>query len=667
MTKTVNWGIIGTGSIAKAFAYGLKSSKTGTLVAVGSRTQASADAFGDAWEIPVRYGSYAALLEDRQVDAVYVATPHPMHAEWAIKAAEAGKHVLCEKPAALNQWQAAAMIEAARANGVAFMEAFMYRCHPQITKLRELLQEGAIGEVRMIEAAFAFGGGTTPNPANRTENRTLGGGGILDVGGYAVSMARLIAGEALGRRFAEPLEVKAVGHIGETTGVDEWTAALLKFEGDIVAQVATGVRVGMRNDVMIYGSGGRIQVPDPWVPKGREGVGPTEIHLKRNGRPAETIQCTSEVTLYGLEADAMAAALPSLETPEMPWADSLGNMAVLDAWRAQIGLLYDEELPNPVSVNLANRPVKPLEGHRMRYADVPGLEKPVSKLIFGALTSHGSYAKAQVMFDKWVELGGNTFDTGQCYGRCDEIFGQWLASRGIRDELIVIAKGNHPPHDRPECVAAQMEKMLNEMRTDWVDIWIMHRDNPDYPVSEWIDALNAQIDKGRIKVLGGSNWTRERFAEANAWAQANGRQGLTILNNNLALAHMVKPVWGGCLHVSDRESRAWLSANDVVHFSWSSTARGFFTERSGPDKLGDRSLAECWYSERNFQVKARAEQLAREMGCAPINIAAAWVLNQPFRSFALIGPETPTEMAQNLPSLEIELTPEQITWLAMEA
>jgi predicted dehydrogenase/aryl-alcohol dehydrogenase-like predicted oxidoreductase len=665
MASQLHWGIIGTGSIAQAFAFGLTTSKTGKLIAVASRSQASADKFGDKFDVPVRHASYQALLEDAQVQAVYIATPHPLHPEWAIKAAEAGKHVLCEKPMALNQWQAAKMFEAARAGGVACMEAFMYRCHPQIEALRQLLRDQAIGEVRIIRAAFSFGGGTGPvNADGRLFNNELGGGGIMDVGGYPVSMARLIAGEATGQPYADPIEVCGAGHVGQTN-VDEYAAAVLKFPGDIIAEVASGVRVSMHEDVWIYGSDGRIHIPTPWVPNGRNGTGATEIHVHK-GKELQTITSQSDVTLYGLEADALAAALPNQEVPHMSWGDTLGNMAALDQWRASVGTVYEAEKPRPCTVNLANRPIEPRAGHNMQYGQVPGLDKPVSKLIFGALTAHGSYAKAQVMFDQWLELGGNAFDTGAVYGPCDKIFGQWLNSRGVRDEVVIIGKGMHPPTTRPEQLSPQLDKILENFGCDCVDIYIMHRDHTDAPVDEWVDVLDAEVQRGRIKVFGGSNWTIERFAAANAYADKNGKQGCTVLNNNLALAHMVNPVWGGCLHVSDQASRQWMADHQVVHMSWSSTARGFFTDRSGPDKRDDPSLVKSWYSEENFQRKARAEELAKKKGCLPIHIAAAWVLHQPFASFALVGPETPTEMATLMPGLDIELTPEEVRWLAMD-
>src|SRR5947209_423396 len=156
MEQRLQWGIIGTGAIAKIFARGLAASRTGRLVAVGSRTPAAAETFADAFDAPHRHGSYDSLLADPAVQAVYISTPHPMHAEWAIKAAEAGKHILCEKPLTLNHAEAMVVVEAALRHDVFLMEAFMYRCHPQTAKLIELIRSGVIGSVRVIQVTFSF-------------------------------------------------------------------------------------------------------------------------------------------------------------------------------------------------------------------------------------------------------------------------------------------------------------------------------------------------------------------------------------------------------------------------------------------------------------------------------------------------------------------------------
>jgi len=236
----LTWGLLATGGIAHAFARGLATSATGELLACGSRTQESADRFGEEFSLPRRYGSYQALLADPDVQAIYVSTPHPLHAEWAIRAARAGKHVLCEKPLGMNEREARRIIAAAREHDVFLMEAFMYRCHPQTARLVELLREGLIGAVRVIQATFSFAGSS--DLGGRHLNKALGGGGILDVGCYCTSMSRLIAGVATGGEIAEPLELKGTAHLGPEDGVDEYALAVARFPGGILAELATGVR-----------------------------------------------------------------------------------------------------------------------------------------------------------------------------------------------------------------------------------------------------------------------------------------------------------------------------------------------------------------------------------------------------------------------------------------
>jgi len=343
MAKELRWGIIGTGNIARKFALGVSRSRTGKLIAVGSRSQEKADAFGRDCGVPHRHGSYEAMLADADVEAVYISTPHPMHAEWAIKSARAGKHILCEKPIGINHAEAVAMIDQARERDVFLMEAFMYRCHPLTAKLIELLRDKVIGEVRVIRATFSFHAGF--NPEGRLFKKALGGGGILDVGCYTVSASRLVAGVAMGKDFADPIEVKGAGHLG-ATGVDEWAVATLKFPGDILAQLSTGVALNQDNTLHVFGSEGNILVPWPWIPA-REG-GASRIVVKRNkDKEPQEILVTTEEYLYGIEADVVAANIERRQAPSpaMSWDDTLGNMKTLDRWREAIGLVYEMEKP----------------------------------------------------------------------------------------------------------------------------------------------------------------------------------------------------------------------------------------------------------------------------------------------------------------------------------
>lgn len=333
----LRWGILGTGGIANKFAEGIAGSHTGVLTAVGSRSLESARQF--CAKHPCKpHASYEALLADPDVEIVYISTPHPFHAEWCIKAAQAGKHVLCEKPLAMNEREARTMVEAARANNVFLMEAFMYRCHPQTHRIVELVREGVLGRVGLLQASFSF---QAPSRPERLLDRALGGGAILDLGCYCVSMARLVAGACSNRSFDEPEELVAVGNIGETTHVDMFSVATLKFRNGMLAQLVAGMDMQLENNVRIVGSNGTLLVPMPWCPA-REG-GFSKILLFRDNIPEEiVIECDRGI--YALEADTAAEHLSSKQAPVMSWEDSLGNMRALDRWRSEVGMSYESDV-----------------------------------------------------------------------------------------------------------------------------------------------------------------------------------------------------------------------------------------------------------------------------------------------------------------------------------
>ena len=346
MDHLLQWGILGTGRMGQTFARALSASQTSVLTAVASRQLESAKCFGGDFlgeRKVLRFGGYEELLACPEVQAVYIATPHPFHARWAIRAARAGKHVLCEKPLTLNFPDAARVVEAARQRGVTLMEAFMYRCHPLLHRLVELLRDKALGELRMIEAYCGFDAGQ--NYEGRHLNNELGGGGILGAGCYAVSLARLAAGVAAGEEFLDPVEVRAAGHVGPRSRVDEYTFATLKFPNNLLASVGTAMQCRMDNDVRLYGTAGKIHVPELWVPAEKA----NQITLHRYGKPVEDIKVDAPANVYTLEADAFAAAVKAGQAqvawPAMSWRDTLGNMQTLDRWRADIGVTYEDEKP----------------------------------------------------------------------------------------------------------------------------------------------------------------------------------------------------------------------------------------------------------------------------------------------------------------------------------
>lgn len=336
MKDRVGWGILGTGKIARILAQAIAASDRARLVAVGSRDAARSEAFASEFGVP-RAGRYEDVLDEGAAELVYVATHHPEHRVWAVAAADAGKHVLCEKPLAVRCADAEAIVDAAGRNDVFLMEAFAYRSHPQTARLLELVREGAVGSVRIVDAAFGYDAG--PRPTNYLMDPALAGGSILDVGCYTTSMAHRIAATACGADILPTVDVAAAAVFG-STGVDHSAAATLSFPFDILARVVCSIKANLESSVTVVGSHGRIVLPTPWLP-GRIG-GEARILVERSGQPVETIAIAEDREVYTVEVDAVSAHVRAgvRSSPTMSWEESRANMLTLDRWRAAIGLRY---------------------------------------------------------------------------------------------------------------------------------------------------------------------------------------------------------------------------------------------------------------------------------------------------------------------------------------
>ena len=335
MKAKLRFGIVGTGGIAADFCDALRASTLCEVVsAAGSAPEKGAE-FARRFALPRSARSLSELLGDADVDAVYVATPHPLHEAQALACIEVGKHVLCEKPLTLEAATSERLIAAARQRGVFLLEGYMYRCHPLLAALIERLKRGDIGELRHIRTDFGFR--VEREPRGRLFDLSLGGGGILDVGGYCTSFARLLAGVASGQPFAEPVSLEAVGHRGPT-GADEISSALLRFESGLTAALTCAVHHRVGTEAVLYGERGRIVLPDPWIPQGQRQALETSFRVLREGHREEVVSVRTEQPTYALQAELVAKALPALEAPwpAMSWADTLGNMRALDRWRACI-------------------------------------------------------------------------------------------------------------------------------------------------------------------------------------------------------------------------------------------------------------------------------------------------------------------------------------------
>ena len=325
---TLRWGVLGTGGIAKKFVEGLQQvADRCPVVAVGSRSIDSARTFAATVPGCRAHDSYQALLDDPTVDVVYVALLNPQHAQWCIRAAQAGKHVLCEKPAAMTALELERVLAAVRTAGTFFMEGFLYRCHPRWTKLREIIASGVIGEVRLLHATFCFDG----SAVRRLQERALGGGALMDVGCYPLSWLRWIAG-------AEPIATTCLAE-RNADGVDLTASATLHFPNGVLGTLHTSFVSHRHITALIEGSRGRIDITEPWRSMPNESA-----FIVTTATGVETYPTADDgLNTYAREALTVARHIADRHAPAMTWDDSLGQAHVMDALRHQAGVWWESE------------------------------------------------------------------------------------------------------------------------------------------------------------------------------------------------------------------------------------------------------------------------------------------------------------------------------------
>ncbi|MGA8206780.1 MAG: Gfo/Idh/MocA family oxidoreductase [Candidatus Dormiibacterota bacterium] len=318
MPKQIRWGILSTANIAvKRFIPGAARSRNGVVAAIASRDLRRARDVAESLAIPRAYGSYQELLDDPEVDAIYNALPNSLHAEWTIKAAAAGKPVLCEKPLALDADQAQGMIDSCRSLGVLLMEAFMYRFHPQHARVVELIENGAVGELRFVRSAFTFM--LEPFPAGNVRlSSELGGGALMDVGCYCVNASRMLFGE-------EPSWASAQWDLRSEFGVEVSLAAILGFQGGRTAIFDCGFRAPGQGTYTAVGTRGQIEVPNAFVPPA------TEVTIRVTSGAELREEQIKGVDQYQLEAEEFAEALLTGRPLRIGADDALGTLRAIAA------------------------------------------------------------------------------------------------------------------------------------------------------------------------------------------------------------------------------------------------------------------------------------------------------------------------------------------------
>ena len=316
----------------------------------------------------------------------------------------------------------------------------------------------------------------------------------------------------------------------------------------------------------------------------------------------------------------------------------------------------------------------------MNYGRVPGVDKPVARIVQGTVMirseEEGDQERSFALLDEVFAQGGTTFDTAHQYGGgdCERTLGRWVRDRGLREEIVIIGKGAHHNEDRkrvtPFDITGDLYDSLARLGVDYIDLYLLHRDDPSVPVGPIVEVLNEHKEGGRIHAFGGSNWSPERLREANDYARKNGLAPMVASSPNFSLAVQFEEPWPDCVSISgDEEGRHWYEETRMPLFTWSSLAGGFFSGRFTRDNLDtfdavlDRICVETYCFEENFGRLDRAGVLAREKGLTVPQVALAYVLNQPLEVFALVGCNTGGEFRANVEAGAVALSSEEIAWL----
>ncbi|MGJ3241109.1 MAG: aldo/keto reductase [Anaerolineae bacterium] len=316
----------------------------------------------------------------------------------------------------------------------------------------------------------------------------------------------------------------------------------------------------------------------------------------------------------------------------------------------------------------------------MQYDSIIGIERPLSRLIQGTVYfTDANPDEAFALFDAVFEQGCNTFDTAHAYakGACERVLGQWLRARNIRDEVVILDKGAHPYDGQqrvtPDDITADLYESLERLGVETIDLYVLHRDDPTQAVEPLMECLYEQYQAGRIKAIGGSNWSYQRLAQANTYASEQGLLPFAVSSPQFSLARMIRPAWAGCVSVGhDVEAQAWYREQDMPLLTWSSLAGGFMTGKFTRHNLDtfddyfDEVSINAYADEENFLRLERAQQLAEQHQISLPQLALAYVLNQPLRIFALIGSMTGAQFAENQHALTISLTAEELDWLNLK-
>ena len=313
----------------------------------------------------------------------------------------------------------------------------------------------------------------------------------------------------------------------------------------------------------------------------------------------------------------------------------------------------------------------------MKTAKIDGSGKSLSRIVMGTMIiGLANYDESAALLDNALALGINALDIAYVYGggNSERAIGKWMEERGAREDVFIITKGAHHNQDRkrvtPYDITSDLMDSLARLRTDYIDVYLLHRDDTDKPVGPIMDCLHEHRAAGRIRAFGGSNWTHERIAEANAYAAGRGQTPMTVSSPNYGLCEQVDDPWGpGCVTISGQigaGGRAFYKENNMPVMAYSSLGRGMLSgrvTRENYKELLDGAALKAYAHEINFARLDRARELAGKKGLSVPQIALAYILNQPMNVFPIVGAATKQELEEAAASVDIALTEQELAWL----
>ena len=567
MVANLRWGILGPGAIARVFATAIDGLDGHEIAAVGSRDPQRALAFNaERGYVDAKAGTYGDLVRNESVDAVYVASPHPGHLEHAALALRHGKAVLCEKPLCVNASEARRLCEIARERGRPLLEAMWTRFLPATQRAADWIANGTIGEPSRVVCSFGFRAAF--DPESRLYDPELGGGSLLDIGCYTLSLASLVFEERVTGGNIPEIEVRADL---APSGVDEHCKIVLRFGDGAEAYLESSISRAVSATGVIQGDRGRIVIPDFWRAQ--------TLKLECETQDVATLECPFLCNGYEYQALELARMLRDgdIESPLLPHEESIGLIELMDDLRRRMGVQYPFEPSIGVTAGthraMTYRPFDalPLGARVFRPAaaeggqeDAPAAGRLLSappeplhlpRLVLGTMSLTNETPAAQddadALLDAAFEHGLSAVDTGHVYGggASERAIGDWLERSGLADDVFVLSKGCHPdeagPRVNPEALARDLAESLDRLRLPAVDLYMLHRDDPAVPVGEMVDAFAEHLAAGRLRAYGFSNWTRARIEEACDYAEANDRPLPAASSPNFSLADQVNDPWGG--------------------------------------------------------------------------------------------------------------------------